>query len=278
MPEGPEIKVSAGELDRNLAGTILTRASILGGRYLTHGPPQKWDLLDQPLKILQVGNKGKLLYICLEQDICLLNTFGMAGHWTKRKKKHSDVFLEYRSASQDGCSDGSLHSIYFCDPRHFGTLKVIQGQKELEKKLSTLGPDMLCQDTDLELFQQRIQRRSGKTVPEVLMDQKIVCGIGNYIKSESLYRSRISPHRTVASLEASEIQALFEAVKLVMNSSYRAKGASIRDYHSIHGKKEGRYSYQFQVYNRKKDPQGNAIVRVKTPDKRTTHWVPNIQV
>ncbi len=109
-----------------------------------------------------------------------------------------------------------------------------------------------------------------------MMNQKVVAGIGNYIKAEALYRAKISPHRTVESLSDEELHNLYRCSLWVIKASYEARGATIRNYEMPDGSK-GDFKFNFQVYAQETDPDGRIVIRDKTPDGRTTHWVKEIQ-
>jgi formamidopyrimidine-DNA glycosylase len=108
------------------------------------------------------------------------------------------------------------------------------------------------------------------------MNQSLFAGVGNYIKCEMLYRCRISPHRLVQDLTQDEICQLWNWGKLIMRASYDQGGASIRNYRQVNGETGG-FTFEFEVYAQKQDPNGNTVVREETLDGRTTHWVPEVQ-
>jgi formamidopyrimidine-DNA glycosylase len=125
-------------------------------------------------------------------------------------------------------------------------------------------------------FNQAIRKYPNKTIVEVLMNQKVCAGVGNYIKCEVLYRSGISPHRLVKDIDLIETDKLFNWIQKIMQTSYAQGGASIRNYQRVGGKK-GEFVFEFEVYAQKQDPNGNTVVREETLDGRTTHWVPEVQ-
>ena len=99
------------------------------------------------------------------------------------------------------------------------------------------------------------------------MNQTVIAGIGNYIKSDSLYLARISPHRTVFDLSDGELAILNRSIKQVMKESYQQGGRYVSS-----GK-----TYSFLVYNQTHDIDGNKVVKEETADKRATFWVPEVQ-
>lgn len=284
MPEGPEVKVIGTHLNRILSGATLKNIQIHGGRYETHGVPDGWDFMcssitqdTEDVKIVAVHVKGKLLYWEFSNGWYLLNTLGMSGTWRKTKSKHCDVSFEYfQTGDFFGLGEETQHRIYFKDQRHFGTLKFVNSQ-DLSKKLKKIGPDVLTDDITPEMFQVLCKKYKHWTLAKLLMNQSKISGIGNYLKCEILYASKISPHRKLEDLNQENIETLIKYCKKIPLKSLASQGVSIRDYAAPDGE-EGTYQFSLKVYMKKVDPKGNKVITEKTEDKRTTHWVPSIQV
>jgi len=265
MPEGPECRRVYEGLKSHCINRKLTKVEILGGRFLKT-PPVGLDSLGLPLEVVGGGVKGKFIWLELEGAMSIWITLGMSGFWSIYKKPHAHVRLEF---------DNGLE-LYFIDQRRFGTLK-FASKVDLDAKLKSLGVDAL-NDTDATVYNtiRSFKRVPNKTVAEALMNQALFAGIGNYIKCEILYHSRISPHRLVKDLTDDEIQSLWDYNKLISRASYAQGGASIRNYRQVTDE-TGKFKFEFEVYGLSEDPQGNRVVREKTADGRTTHWVPSLQ-
>lgn len=248
MPEGPEVRVITDQLQRYLGQEVIYISGV-GGRY------KDLSKIELNQKILNIGCKGKFIYWKLEKDI-IFNTLGMSGSWGV-KNKHSCILVKTNS-----------DEVYFNDIRHFGTL-TIGTAEDLSKKLSGLHGDLLSG----EVPGWPLLTVSKRTLPEILMDQGIFAGVGNYIKAEGLYRAGISPHRFGKDLSEDEWKKLIGEIAKVMRESYNAGGASFRTYESM----VGPGSFEFKVYGRKKDQFGNLVKKEMTRDKRATWWVPEIQ-
>ena len=135
---------------------------------------------------------------------------------------------------------------------------------------------MLNDDVTHTQFTESLDKKPHWSLAKALMNQSIICGVGNYVKAEALYKAKLSPWRTVGSLSGKEMRVLNDAIKMVLRQSYVAQGASLQNYVSYDGV-EGEAVFEFLVYGRKKDPCGYDVVREKTDDGRTTHWVPEVQ-
>ena len=272
MPEGPELKVISDNL-QFLVNKHIIYFSILSGRYSKEGktPDNFAELNNQlPLKITQINVKGKLLYFVFENDWVILNTMGMSGKWSNHFQKHCHLELTYLNL------DSSVEKIWFCDQRCFGTIKILTNKSLLGKKLKTIGPDLLNENITEKEFLQIMDKHKNKNITKVLMNQSIMSGCGNYIKSEALYRSKISPHKIISDISLEKLSKLLVSLKQVISESYLSQGASIMNYTDVNDQTGG-FTFQFRVYGRKEDPYGNKIEKVKTPDGRTSHWVPNLQ-
>ncbi len=266
MPEGPEVKIIGESLAKWTSSKKVSEINVLSGRYLKKDiPGLDYARSNTPLDIVGVGVHGKFIYWITRNDIFLYNTLGMTGEWSKERNKHSRVEIKL----EDG-------SVYFNDQRNFGTLKFVEGRSNLIQKLKSLGPDLLSESVSDQKFIERFRAKDKWTIAKAMMDQSVVAGIGNYVKAEALWRARLSPHRTVASVSDASLAQLKKCCQDVLVSSYKDGGASIKNYRRPDGSL-GQYTSRFAVYNQKKDPDGNDVVKESTADGRTTHWVPTVQ-
>jgi formamidopyrimidine-DNA glycosylase len=182
---------------------------------------------------------------------------GMTGTWNSNSSNHDRVKFVF--------SDGTC--VFFSDSRNFGTIKIVRGKHNLINKLKSLGPDMLTNDIADTDFVETLRKKDDWGITKALMSQAVIAGVGNYIKSESLYLARISPHRTVSDLSDGELAILNRSIKQVMKESYQQGGRYVS-----YGK-----THSFLVYNQTHDVDGNKVIKEETTDKRSTFWVPEVQ-
>lgn len=280
MPEGVEVKLTSEEVNRYIGGYTLLAMNIVGGRYKRHGPPKNWEEFTSslPIKLNKVYSKGKGIFFDFNNDWTMYNTLGMTGQWSNSLDKYSAVKFIYskKNTDQDGNTSTNLKTIYFRDIRNFGTIKLVKGEEENQKLHHRLGPDMMDNSTTLEIFKNRLQKFKHKNISWILMSQHIISGIGNYIKAEALYRAKISPHRNLEEIPDNKITDLYHAVKEVMKKSYQLQGNSFHTYRNFQSG-GGKFYTLLRVYRQEKDPEGRMVIREKTLDGRTTHWVKEIQ-
>jgi formamidopyrimidine-DNA glycosylase len=237
-----------------------------------NNPPEGFSSFIESLSqnnciVSDVQVKGKFMYWTFSNGWSLLNTFGMSGQWSPKEGKHPCFGLSFNDNSR----------IYFNDPRHFGTIKLSNNPQDLTRKLSELGWDPLT-DSLPEYLPWMLQtlRRTKKQIGEVLLDQSIFAGVGNYIRSESLYKAKLNPFKISLTLTESEVKTLCQAVIDVMQESYQFQGGASFKTHLNPFGDEGKYSSCFKVYMQKQDPAGNQII-TQDLGGRTMHWCPTIQ-
>ena len=288
MPEGVEVKLS-GELIKPLVVGKQIKKVALGDHSRYAGqPPKGFDEFKKSFikegdglniiddcKIVDVQVKGKFMYWTFSNGWYMFCTFGMTGQWSPKAGKH--VCYELKLVDYTVPKSEDAHSdVYFNDPRHFGTLQFTNDKKVLSSKLDELGWDPLRMDLQKNLPWLKLQlSKTSKPVGEVMMDQGVFAGVGNYIRAEALYLSKLSPFRTAKSLNDNEIQKLCQSIIDVMEESYKHQGATISTYKTVYGE-EGKYSGLFKVYGQKQDPLGNKIVK-QDSGGRTIHWCPTVQ-
>lgn len=269
-----------------LVGRRVSSVAAVGGRYATNPPVGTDDFIRDmwvdgrnDTKVESIDVKGKFMHWRFTNGWALWCTYGMSGGWeTTRDPKHCAFELYHRYGGPGLVLEDCVPGLYFNDQRHFGTLKFVKDPTGglTKKKLGTLGPDMLNDPPDARAFSDRLNGRLDRTIAEALMDQSVVSGVGNYVKAESLYRARLSPHRRVSSLTLPEKELLRSSILDVMRSAYLAGGATIATYRQVDGSSGGAQR-RFAVYGHDKDPLGNPVTNETTLDGRTTWWVPILQ-
>lgn len=304
MPEINEVRHYADFIKSKMKNKKIIDIKILNGRYKTHGPFTKYESLkkDIPIKLLDVKTKGKFLYMVLENDYYIFSTLGLSGGWCYLKndaKKYSfskvvDGYAQYSlKESISGYLNNAIKhlnvefkidqgSLYYYDVLSFGTLKVIQGIEELNKKLKLIGPDIMEHDTTLEVFKNQLlkPKNLNKAIGIVIMNQKVISGIGNYLRADILYLSKISPFRKVDKLSNKEIEEIFKNSKILTWGDYDIKMAKKLKIITKETKMPNDYDRMFFVYSYDEDIHGHKIIKKELfegSQKRYIYYVPKIQ-
>jgi len=305
MPEINEIRKYADFIKDKIKKNKILDINILNGRYKTHGPFQKYNAIKKelPLKLLDVKTKGKLLYLVFENNFYIFSTLGLYGGWCYLKegsnkynfsqteeewlyfdnlKENDSYYIKNALKHLNVEFRTSKGSLFYYDVLSFGSLKVIEGEEELNKKLKTIGPDIMESDTTFDVFKNQIlkTRNLNKEIGIVIMNQKIISGIGNYLRADILYMSKISPFRKVNKLTEKELEAIYKNAKVLTWGDYDIKMAKKLKLISKETKLPRDYDRMFFVYSYDEDIHGNKIVKKELYEgsqKRFIYYVPSIQ-
>lgn len=268
MTEGPEASYLANYISKRFLKKRLRSIKIVAGRYKTHGPPTGFREFTQhlPVRLVEVYKKGKIIFLFFDNSWCLIAKMGMVGWFYSEANKpilrmDPHVVFEF---------DGS--ALIFSDFRNFGTLEFTNDTAKVIHEIEKVAPDI----SDPQITFAQIRRRvetldKSRQLDELLMDQEaLFSGVGNIIKSETLYSAKISPHRTLRSLTSRELANLWRAVR-----SYSRSVLKVLESEEIYS---SAYIALQKVYQRDHDSEGHAIKSYKSAaDGRTTFWVPTIQ-
>jgi formamidopyrimidine-DNA glycosylase len=272
MPEGPEVKTITVGLDEELKGKTLYSIEFSEKGKYREKSPSNFLTIEKclPAKIKSVRCKGKFIIFMFKSEegkvFYMGNSLGMSGIWAFSEKQQKHTCMTMLVGKE---------KIQFIDQRHFGCVHFYPDSEKLQEKLNTIGPDFLNTGITLKKFSERIKKKGKRVINDVLMDQSVVSGVGNYIKSEVLYRSKISPRRKIDTLDEKDISRLYDSISDIMEKSYKYNGMSQENYVTLEGE-EGKYVNFLLVYRKKKDPKGNNVKAEKMKG-RTTYWVPEIQ-
>ena len=287
MPEGPECTRTARQVDRAVRGKSLVNINFISGRYVKSLPAGFANfyiaLEEKHLPVKGVFNKGKFIWWEFGDllPICYMyTTLGMSGNFKLQPSKHTRIAFYFDDDT----------AIYYNDMRNFGTVKFVFDEREHQKKLDSIGPDMLNNPCTLSDFVAIARAKPKWTVVKWLMEQGQISGVGNIYKSESLFLAGLDPRRTMETFSDEELEKLYLAVCQVLSASYETGGATIRNYSDLYNN-HGNYTRfasnpneivearggRVMVYNQKQDIYGNPVERLKLNDGRTTFWSPEVQ-
>ena len=271
IPEHSEVSRMTDEVREHTQGHLLLSVDIVGGRYLK-APPQGLEGLHLPLRVTSVQNKGKFMYWELGDDNFAWLTMGMSGCWSKGPlDKHDALRFTYENG----------RTLTFNDQRRFGTIKFVYDRALHTKKIASLGftffPEPVSTTALWWFLQKQLKKFGPKPIGQVMMDQTVFCGVGNYLRAEALWAARVSPWKLISELLYSELERISFALHEIITAAYKSNGATIATFKDINGH-SGTYASRFAVYGRKTDALGHSVTCEETPDGRTIWWSPNIQI
>jgi formamidopyrimidine-DNA glycosylase len=285
MPELPEVETVARGLQESVAGRRILSVTL-----------RKTDFIDDPAaierelpgrQIARVERFGKfmLLQLASKNDPqgvaaegttqpearaeALLVHLGMTGNLSPHRAeqplaKHTHVTF----VLDDG------RELRYVDPRRFGRMAYLAGET-LAAELLRFGAEPLL--VSAEEFARRV-RSSRARIKSLLLDQRVLRGVGNIYADESLWSARIHPARSGASMNPEEVEALRRALQKILRKAIRMRGSSISDFVDADGV-EGDYQQHHKVYGREGEKCfrcGAAIMRIIVAG-RSSHFCPVCQ-
>lgn len=268
MPELPEVETVRRGLEPVLAGARLARVEARRPD-LRFPLPEGFVQRLTGARIERLDRRAKYLLARLDRGDTLVMHLGMTGRFeieggaeTRRPgeflyaapadPKHAHVVFE---------TDSGRRVTYF-DPRRFGYMDLIATEALVAHPwFAGLGPEPLGPDLTAAHLAAALSGRR-QSIKVMLLDQRIVAGLGNIYVSEALHRARISPLRAAGQVSAVRLKALAEAVRAVLAEAIEAGGSTLRDYAAADGAL-GYFQHRFRVY----DHEGQACARARCPGK-----------
>jgi len=271
MPELPEVEVVKEGLRKQLKSSgTLQKIDFLRNNLRTKLPKSKtaWVAGEE---ILNIHRRAKYLLFETEKNI-IISHLGMTGSWRQDKNKfklHDHIVITFRSG---------IKWIYN-DPRRFGIFDIIKKENlKNDRRLKSLGPEPL--DTHQFTSDYLLTKIQNKKAPikSLIMDQKIVVGVGNIYASEALYLAGIRPLTRGDQLSQKQCTRLVKTIVQVLQTAIDQGGSSIRDYVNVDGQ-SGHFQESHHVYGRSGEPcrKCRGLVRSQVLSGRNTFWCVNCQ-
>ncbi|PPE06758.1 bifunctional DNA-formamidopyrimidine glycosylase/DNA-(apurinic or apyrimidinic site) lyase [Mesoplasma corruscae] len=249
MPELPEVRTVANELNKILPGLRIINGENFMPKLIWRNKENDFfdKVLDQ--KIISVQNYGKYLIFNLE-NFKMISHLRMEGKWSV-SSKDKYVYNEKHLRIEFELSNNEWLRYY--DSRKFGTLEVWDNKSYLkESGISNLGPEPLNNNPSFEYLKKAAIKKNVKVKP-FLLDQKVVCGIGNIYVNEILFAAKVAPDRITKTLGDKEIKNIIKFSNLILTKAIELKGSSIHSYKSGENV-EGQFQNELKVHLRENKP------------------------
>ncbi len=308
MPELPEVQTVAAELNRKLKNQIIKSVEVRAPKIISVGPAvvsnkrrvesnklAKFIKLLKNQRVLSVKRRAKLLIFDLSGPFSILAHLKMTGQFIfEDKKLRAKTKGLYRIINKPGApkvqlpckhthvifyfKDGSV--LYYNDVRKFGYLKILRDDEINQvKELKEFGPEPLDRKFILDTFLTVVKNVSSqRKIKEVLVDPKVIAGIGNIYSDEILFHAKVSPARKVSSLSKKELEAIYKAIKQVLKKAIAVRGSSVGDFVRTDGSFGQMGKFHF-VYGRagEKCKKCGAIIKKLKINGRTGSFCPKCQ-
>lgn len=257
MPELPEVEVVRRGLADHLPGRRIAEVQVLHPRPVRRHPGGPDDFaaslagrtFDVPRR------RGKYLWLPFTDSDALLAHLGMSGQF-----RFDDPAAPLAANTRTLFTLDDGRQLRFVDQRMFGGLSLSTGGAELPNEVAGIARDLFDPLLDRSALIRTIRtRRSG--IKRVLLNQRVVSGIGNIYADEALWRARLHYDRPADSLSAVKIRQLLDAAEAVMRDALASGGTSFDAlYVNVNGS-SGYFSRSLAVYGR----EGQACLRCGRP-------------
>lgn len=302
MPELPEVETIRRDLALGLPGHRIRAVHILSPK--TASPSAaflKAHLTGQ--KITKIERRGKLLIFTLAPgDFYLLIHLKMTGQLIYLDGKHK--IAGGHSLRQSGAKIGAQtkdrfvdsvggelpnkhtrviielaggRRLFFNDMRKFGYVKLATTAELSVLLKNNYGPEPLTAGFSWPFFQKLLKNRSTK-IKALLLDQKLIAGLGNIYVDETLWEAKIDPRRRAGSLQSGDSRKLWQAINRVIRQAIKQRGTTFSDYVDSQGRR-GNFSRFLKVYGRhgEKCPVCRRLIRKIKVAGRGTHYCAHCQ-
>jgi formamidopyrimidine-DNA glycosylase len=271
VPELPEVETVVRDLRPLVTGRRVLRVEA-GDRKLRTPWEPAWGPTLVGKQVAAVRRRGKWILLDLDGGAVLVVHLGMTGRFTVERADAARELHTHLVFALDGAGD----ELRFRDPRRFGSARLFADAAAVEELLAAkLGPE----PWNLGAKEWRAALRgTARPLKAVLLDQRVVAGVGNIYADESLHAARLHPTQPGERTTAAQAERLRAAVVAVLERAIESRGSTIRDYVGGDGQKGG-YQDEFRVYGRTGEPCprcGRAVECIRLAG-RSTHYCPKCQ-
>jgi formamidopyrimidine-DNA glycosylase len=251
MPELPEVESLRRILTRTAVGRTIVGARI-GKLPLRRRVVPDFGALIAGCTIERISRRAKYLMIELSGDSIILAHLGMSGSITHRHDAFDAREFDVKHDHLEFALDDATRLVYN-DPRRFGMVRLIsRADLAVIAELKGIGPEPLSADFNADYL--AVQARSKKVaIKNLIMDQKIVAGVGNIYASEILFHAAVRPTRRAGRVKRAEIELIVEFTPKVLRAAIGSGGTTFRSYRDSRGR-PGEFSKRLMVYGREDAP------------------------
>lgn len=244
MPELPEVETTVRGLARYLEGERIARVAVNRPDLRRPFPSGLVQALTGA-RVTGLGRRAKYGLIHTDRGRTMIFHLGMSGRWRIEPEvadRHDHLVLE----------TGAGHVLALNDARRFGSVDLADTEGlDQWPAFAALGPEPLGEALTVRHIVDAFRGRAAP-VKSLLLDQRVVAGLGNIYVCEALHRARIRPDREAGTVSSKAIERLVPAIKDVLAESIAAGGSTIRDYAQPNGEL-GYFATSWRVYGREGD-------------------------
>jgi formamidopyrimidine-DNA glycosylase len=286
MPELPEVETVRGGLAPVLEGHRLTRVEARRPD-LRFPLPENFVQQLTGATITRLERRAKYLLARLDREDTLVMHLGMSGRFEIARPegverpgefhyapdpdpKHAHIVFETEAGAR----------VTYYDPRRFGYMSLVNtATMHLHPWFAGLGPEPLSEAFDDAHLKAAFKDRK-QGAKTLLLDQRIVAGLGNIYVCEALNRARISPFKAAGGISKPRLEKLVTEIRAVLTEAIAAGGSTLRDFAQTDGAL-GYFQHRFRTYDREGEPCLNTgcggVIARKLQAGRSTFYCPVCQ-
>ena len=276
----PEVETIRRGLESFIKNAKITKVKVLCDKSFI-GPKE----LIEKQTIKNIRRKGKALLLDLENGITMMIHLRMTGQLIFRGDESfagghptDSFFTELPDKQTRVIFELENGTLFFNDQRKFGFVKVLEtAEVENDKFIKALAKEPW--DITFDEFKKNLMHHKSAPIKAVILDQKVIAGLGNIYADEALYYAKIHPKRATGTLTDADIKNILEGAKTVMQASIDSGGSTMKTYVKADGTK-GDYLRLFaKVFRREGEPCercGTEIIKIRVAG-RGTHICPKCQ-
>ncbi|MCE7795745.1 bifunctional DNA-formamidopyrimidine glycosylase/DNA-(apurinic or apyrimidinic site) lyase [Sphingobium sufflavum] len=274
MPELPEVETTVAGLRGPLEGQRLVRVEPRRADMRKPFPAELRQRMTGA-RVTSLGRRAKYGLIHTDRGDTMIFHLGMSGRWVidgDAVNIHDHLILE--TEEEVG---GSGHHFALRDPRRFGFVDLMPtADLHLYPAFAAMGPEPLGPDFTAAYLAGMLEGRAAP-IKAMLLDQRIVAGLGNIYVCEALNMAGIAPTRAAGRISRPRLAKLVEAIREVLAAAILAGGSSLRDYVRPDGQL-GYFAKDWRVYGREGEACacGTTVLR-RVDSGRSTFYCPACQ-
>jgi len=278
MPELPEVETIKEDLRELVVGSVIERAEVLYPALVEQPSPEEFIRRLEGKWVIGVRRRAKHLIVEFDSGDSLVFQLKIGGQLllvppVREPEKNLMLLLHLDGEGRDA------RRLFLRDQTEFTRARLLD-RGELEARLSSLGPEPLegwFEENGARYLRETLTSRRAQIKP-LLLDQKVVSGIGNIYVDEILYDARLHPRRKANTLSDEEWRALRAAIIANLSAGVEDRGTTVRLYRDVLGR-PGEHQNHLRVFEKHGRPcpgcEGE-VVREKVGG-RPTHFCPGCQ-
>lgn len=276
MPELPEVRTICDILRKKVLNHTIEKVIVSWPKVIKHPEVELFQTKLQNETIKNIHQKGKnILLLC--DNYCLISHLRMEGKYfylpnteaiTTNMLRHALVMFVFTNQSV----------LLYHDTRRFGTMHLYDVEQYQDAPvLLRVGPEPFADEVTGAYLYQHYQKRK-MAIKTVLLEQKVMAGLGNIYANEVLFATKINPYMKANKLTKEQCQSIVTAARRILNEAIAQGGTTVSSYHPDVGV-DGKFQNALQVHGRKNQPCKicTGLIRKEYLNQRGLYYCPTCQ-